>query len=197
MRYGFRIEAADADDGNIDGIAYRPQLVKRDVDGIGLGRRGDERPDAEVIGASSLRLERLGDRLGRNADYRIRPQHLARLGAREIVLADMHAVSSDFKCSLDVVVNDERHSRRTANRQELLPKRDELFARCVLLAQLHKRHTTFDGLTHAIGELPASQPCAIGHCIKPHGVFERAHLTPPRYDQQLQAPGHSCCRAHR
>ena len=187
------MQPADADDGNLNGAADARKLLGRDVDGVGLGGRGDERAHAEVVGARPLGGDRLLHGLRGDADDGVGAEDAARLGACRVGLADMHAVGADEPRRLDVVVDQKRDARLAADGEDRLRFLHELFGRHVLLAQLDEGRASRERLAHARGERAAVQPGGVRHGIQQHAVTDilrrpGAALGGRHYSSSISAP---------
>ena len=86
---------------------------------VGLGRRGEERAERDVACACGDGCLRASDIVvTRSAENRVRSQRRARLAEGAVVAAEMGTVGARIGGQLPVVVDDQRHTRRPAQRQQ-------------------------------------------------------------------------------
>lgn len=146
----FQLDAANAEDGSPSGFVDAADVVEADGGVIGLGRRGEERAEADVIrlgGAS----EGLGDGVGGFPDDGAGSGKLAGLGDGEVVLADVCAGGAGAFDEFGVVVEDEGNTGGLEKWDEFHRDLRERLGGEFFSAELHDIDAASD---HLPGELP-------------------------------------------
>ena len=131
---------------------------------IALGGRCIDRA-SQIIGTGLVGGQRLGGVVGAHANDGVGAQHLAGLGAGKVRLAHVDAISSHLECAFDVVVHHKGDVVGATDGKHLAGKLATTGVVDVLLAQLHERRSTQDGLFHDVAEPPPVEPARVGHGI--------------------------------
>jgi hypothetical protein len=114
------LDPADAErgDARADLAFHRGDVLQANARAAQLGGRGKQRAEADVIEALRQRRARLFQRMGRAADEFSGTHDFPRRGQWPVVLAEVHAIRAELRGEFREIIQDERHSRRAAQRQQ-------------------------------------------------------------------------------
>jgi len=112
-RDGDPADRDDRDGGNRDRPAQSLDALY--PIGIVLRRRGEHRPEPEVVGAAGACRTNLNEIVGRYADPQSLPDESARVGEWQIGLAEVDRIGSDDQRDIDPIVDDQRDPRAIAD----------------------------------------------------------------------------------
>lgn len=107
FREVFRVNSPDGIGGERTGTADVANQIETDEFLEGLGFRGEDRSDADVIRTVAEGLFGLFDRMSRDADEALRANDAAGIKNAEFFLADMDAIGVNQNGEVGAVVHDE------------------------------------------------------------------------------------------
>ena len=180
----FELDAANAEDGNVDEFMHAADVVEADCRATRFGRRGKKRAEADVVGAFFLCSDRLGDAVGGFSDDGWR--HLAGKGATgapagigdgAVILPNMRALGADGGDDLGEVVDDEWDAGFFGDGDECFSERLDFVVGKVFSAELDDIDAALDhfgkglrrGFAGDVAEIDDPVEVAIGDGF--HGVF--------------------------
>src|ERR1700675_786895 len=112
-----------------------------DCFGCGFGPGWEQRPKTEVISAFSLRCLRLSQGMRRLADHAIATCQLASFNDAKIFLTNMASVRIDLLQQIRIIVQDERYSSGSGQRQHCLRISHNFRFRMIFRAELQNVDT--------------------------------------------------------